>query len=239
MEYLIKKGDTLSLIAKKYNTTVAELQKLNNIKDPNKIYYGKTLNVPQQDKDTKTSSSTTSATSSYNGTGTPSSYLGAQTKVDLSTIDPTDFKGFIAASVQNAKYEAYKKQQDEIEYKKRVTASRERDHQLMREALAEVETEMAQKAKSDYVDRVGKLSNIVRYGIPFSPTIASAIPEDEMVAARALGIQLAKDDRDKMNNEYESSLRAEAYQKAKDDYYKRKAAEAAREAVERFYVQKK
>tara|TARA_Y100000114_G_C11582910_1_gene241970 strand:+ start:13 stop:366 length:354 start_codon:yes stop_codon:yes gene_type:complete len=47
--YKIKSGDTLSQIAKKYNTTVKTLQKINNIKDPNKIRAGKslTLGIPK------------------------------------------------------------------------------------------------------------------------------------------------------------------------------------------------
>nr|WP_312756050.1 LysM domain-containing protein [Rummeliibacillus suwonensis] len=36
--YTVKKDDTLSKIATKNHTTVAKLQKLNNIKNSNKIY---------------------------------------------------------------------------------------------------------------------------------------------------------------------------------------------------------
>lgn len=43
--YTVKKGDTLSEIAKKYGTTVSQLQKLNNIKDPNVIYAGQILKL--------------------------------------------------------------------------------------------------------------------------------------------------------------------------------------------------
>ena len=43
--YTIKAGDTLSAIAKKYNTTVDKLVKLNNIKNANKIYAGQKLRV--------------------------------------------------------------------------------------------------------------------------------------------------------------------------------------------------
>ena len=43
--YTVKKGDTLSGIAKKYNTTVSKLAELNNIKNINKIYVGQTLRV--------------------------------------------------------------------------------------------------------------------------------------------------------------------------------------------------
>ena len=45
-DYLIKKGDTLSAIAKKFSTTVSALAKANNIKNVNKIYAGKTLVIP-------------------------------------------------------------------------------------------------------------------------------------------------------------------------------------------------
>jgi len=43
--YTIKKGDTLSEIANKYNTTVAHLAELNNIKDPDLITVGQRLRV--------------------------------------------------------------------------------------------------------------------------------------------------------------------------------------------------
>jgi len=42
----IEKGDTLSQIAEDYGTTVATLKKLNNIKDVNKIYAGRSLKLP-------------------------------------------------------------------------------------------------------------------------------------------------------------------------------------------------
>ena len=43
--YTVQKGDTLEGIAKKYNTTVAALQKLNSIKNPNLIRVGQKLRV--------------------------------------------------------------------------------------------------------------------------------------------------------------------------------------------------
>lgn len=43
--YKVKAGDTLSEIAAKFDTTVKELQRLNGIKDPNKIYVGQKLRV--------------------------------------------------------------------------------------------------------------------------------------------------------------------------------------------------
>ncbi len=47
MTYIVKKGDTLSAIARKYNTTVWEIAALNGIKNPNKIYVGQVLNLPE------------------------------------------------------------------------------------------------------------------------------------------------------------------------------------------------
>ena len=43
--YTIKKGDTLSGIAKKFNTSVGSLQKLNNIKNVNLIYVGQKIRI--------------------------------------------------------------------------------------------------------------------------------------------------------------------------------------------------
>ena len=43
--YTVQKGDTLSAIAQKHNTTVADIVAKNNIKNPNKIYVGQVLYV--------------------------------------------------------------------------------------------------------------------------------------------------------------------------------------------------
>lgn len=43
--YVIKKGDTLSGIAKKFNTTITKLKNANGIKDVNKIYAGQTIKI--------------------------------------------------------------------------------------------------------------------------------------------------------------------------------------------------
>lgn len=48
--YKIKRGDTLSAIAKKYGTSVAALKKLNSVKDVNKIYAGRSLKLPGEAK---------------------------------------------------------------------------------------------------------------------------------------------------------------------------------------------
>ena len=44
--YTIKRGDTLTKIANKFDTTVSEIVSLNNIKNPNLIYAGTTIRVP-------------------------------------------------------------------------------------------------------------------------------------------------------------------------------------------------
>ena len=49
--YVIKSGDTLSQIAKDNNTTVAEIARLNNIEDVNKIYAGQKLTLGEQVKE--------------------------------------------------------------------------------------------------------------------------------------------------------------------------------------------
>ena len=49
--YTVKWGDTLSAIAKRYNTSVNILTKMNNIANPNKIYVGQKLNIPTKNTD--------------------------------------------------------------------------------------------------------------------------------------------------------------------------------------------
>ena len=43
--YIVKKGDTLTKIAKKYNKTISYLVNKNNIKDKNKIYVGQKIKI--------------------------------------------------------------------------------------------------------------------------------------------------------------------------------------------------
>lgn len=44
--YTIKRGDTLTKIAKKFDTTISAIVSLNNIKNANLIYAGETIRVP-------------------------------------------------------------------------------------------------------------------------------------------------------------------------------------------------
>jgi LysM repeat protein len=45
VEHVVKSGDSLSWIARKYKTTVAQIAKLNNIADPNKLEIGQVLKI--------------------------------------------------------------------------------------------------------------------------------------------------------------------------------------------------
>lgn len=71
--YTIKSGDTLSGIAKKYNTDVSTLMSLNpTIKNANLIYAGNSLNLPTANKTTTASNPTTATTQSTTPTQTAS-----------------------------------------------------------------------------------------------------------------------------------------------------------------------
>ena len=47
MTYTVKAGDTLGAIAKKHSTTVEALVASNGIKNPNLIYAGQVLRIPE------------------------------------------------------------------------------------------------------------------------------------------------------------------------------------------------
>lgn len=49
--YMVKKGDTLSMIAKAHGTTVSKLAKVNAIKDVNLIRVGQLLTLPDDTDD--------------------------------------------------------------------------------------------------------------------------------------------------------------------------------------------
>ena len=49
-EYIVKSGDTLSGIARRYNTTYQELARYNNIANPNLIYVNQVIKIPNAKK---------------------------------------------------------------------------------------------------------------------------------------------------------------------------------------------
>lgn len=48
-EYIVRKGDTLSAIARSYNTTVDAIASANGIRNPNFIQVGQTLRIPTKE----------------------------------------------------------------------------------------------------------------------------------------------------------------------------------------------
>lgn len=76
--YTVKKGDTLSAIAKKYGTTYQQLAKDNGISNPNLIYAGQTLNIGG-----KTSTETKTNTNKNNNTNKSSAATPANTSSNI------------------------------------------------------------------------------------------------------------------------------------------------------------
>lgn len=71
--YTVKKGDTLSGIAKQYGTTVNALAQLNNIKNVNLIYVGQVLTISGKQASTSSSGSSGSSTPSTSSSSSSSS----------------------------------------------------------------------------------------------------------------------------------------------------------------------
>jgi LysM repeat protein len=76
-QYTVKKGDTLSAIAKQYGTTYQEIAKANGISNPNLIQVGQTLNIGDtKNESTSTSQPTTSESSAKTETKAPTFEYG-------------------------------------------------------------------------------------------------------------------------------------------------------------------
>lgn len=79
--YKVKKGDNLTKIAKRFNTTVGNLQKLNNLKDANKIQVGQSILTSGSNDDEKSKTAafeanfTTSPFTSASNNPTNSKYV--------------------------------------------------------------------------------------------------------------------------------------------------------------------
>ena len=57
--YTVKRGDTLSKIAREYNTTVEQIVEVNGIRNPNLIFTGQRLEIPTSSNNATITSSTT------------------------------------------------------------------------------------------------------------------------------------------------------------------------------------
>ncbi len=80
--YRVKRGDSLSKIAKKFNTTVKELKRLNHLKG-NRIYVGQRLLVPKPPSRLKAPSSARLKTSSSKSKSSPLFVPSGLTKVPV------------------------------------------------------------------------------------------------------------------------------------------------------------
>ena len=117
--YTVKKGDTLSAIAKQYGTTYQQLAKDNGISNPNLIYVGQKINIGGNTSTEKKTNNTSN--NNKNTTATPSnktnipSFEGA----DQSLVN-TAYTPF----TNSAEAEGYKTQRDEYaeDYKNKVNA---------------------------------------------------------------------------------------------------------------------
>ncbi|ASY40940.1 LysM peptidoglycan-binding domain-containing M23 family metallopeptidase [Taylorella equigenitalis] len=59
--HIVERGETLSLIARKYNTSVEELARLNNIQDISRIFPGQVLRISAKSNIQKTNNSSSSS----------------------------------------------------------------------------------------------------------------------------------------------------------------------------------
>ena len=90
--YTVKKGDTLSAIAKQYGTTYQEIAKANGISDPNYIRVGQVLNI-NGSSNTETTDSTATTTPTTDATPdavTPDTKEVTAPKFDYGEYAPSD-----------------------------------------------------------------------------------------------------------------------------------------------------
>lgn len=75
----VKRGENLTLIARRYGTTVAAIAKTNNLRNPNRIYSGQRLRIPG--KSASRSKTAIKSSSSSNAKGSAGKWI----EVDLSS----------------------------------------------------------------------------------------------------------------------------------------------------------
>lgn len=93
--YTVKSGDSLSVIASRYQTTVAKLMKANNLSNDN-IYVGQTLAVTGKASTiTKTTNTTTTTKTTTNFVSIAKRYLGVQYHSAGVTPKGFDCSGFV------------------------------------------------------------------------------------------------------------------------------------------------
>jgi len=85
--YTVVAGDTLAVIASKFNTTTEQIVKLNGLSDPNKLAMGQKLKIPGKSSSAGTGSTSTGGTGTTGTSGATSTY----------TVQAGDTLGKIAA----------------------------------------------------------------------------------------------------------------------------------------------
>lgn len=88
--YTVKKGDTLSAIAKKHNTTVDTLVKLNNIKNANLIYVGQKLIISGAPASSASTGSSSGSSSSNTTSSKPTTSSNVATVTSFGLQADTD-----------------------------------------------------------------------------------------------------------------------------------------------------
>ena len=104
--YTVKKGDTLSAIARKYGVTYQFLAKINNIPDPNKIYVGQVIKLHEEASTASTSSGGSSSGGSSSSANTNSNVAVINQFGIQSDTDRTIFATWTWSKSNTDKYQA-------------------------------------------------------------------------------------------------------------------------------------
>ncbi len=76
--HTVTRGETLSGIAKRYNTTVAQIVSANSLKNPNRIYVGQKLTIPAGNGAASSAQQSTSRATASTGTATATTHTVAR-----------------------------------------------------------------------------------------------------------------------------------------------------------------
>lgn len=105
MDYTISKGDTLSSIAQKNNTTVSALSSLNKITDPNKIIAGQSIKLPGTPTTQSTLPNTSLNAPINQPTATPptinAGIIGTTPAIQLPTVNVSSYKDLPGGITEN------------------------------------------------------------------------------------------------------------------------------------------
>lgn len=88
--YVVQRGDTLTNIAIRFNTTVAALVQLNGITNPNSIFIGQRLNLPSGQTPVATATPLPAATATQQGSVIPTQTSGNPSSGQTYVVQPND-----------------------------------------------------------------------------------------------------------------------------------------------------